>query len=233
MVYLYIPVNNEALNCATALLPKTEYTICQKADGRITHMLLPIPSKGDWATVLQELPGNVTIIGGNLNAQEFTGYKTVDLLQDPLYLAENAAITAHCAIAIAGNALPITLQGCRTLVIGWGRIGKCLGKLLKDMGAEVTISARKDTDRAMLQALGYSTQAVPKAEGFRLIFNTVPEMVLPCAPDNALKIDLASQKGIAGDDVIWARGLPNRCAPESSGKLIAKCILSHTIQQEE
>ena len=228
MIYLYIPVENDALKCAASLLPKAEYTICDKADNRITHVLLPVPSKGDWTSVLQGLPRHITIIGGNLNAPEFSGYKTIDLLQDPYYLAGNAAITAYCAIAIAASTLPVTLQNCRVLVIGWGRIGKCLAKLLKDNGAKVTVSARKDSDRAMLQALGYSTQASPEPEGFRLIFNTVPEMVLPCSPEGILKIDLASQKGIAGEDVLWARGLPNRCAPESSGILIAKCILSHT-----
>ena len=42
---------------------------------------------------------------------------------------------------------------------------------------------------------------------------------------NAIKIDLASVPGMNGDDVIIARGLPGKEAPESSGKLIADTIL--------
>ena len=38
-------------------------------------------------------------------------------------------------------------------------------------------------------------------------------------------MDLASKKGIAGNDVIWARGLPGIHAPEESGALIARTIL--------
>jgi hypothetical protein len=50
-------------------------------------------------------------------------------------------------------------------------------------------------------------------------------MVLSECPGKALKIDLASQPGIGGNDVIWARGLPGKNAPESSGKLIAQTVL--------
>ena len=40
-----------------------------------------------------------------------------------------------------------------------------------------------------------------------------------------MKIDLASVKGMEGGDVIWARGLPGKDAPESSGVLIGKTVL--------
>lgn len=184
--------------------------------------------------VLTALPPGITVLGGNLSAAPLTGYKTIDLLQDPLYLAENADITAHCAVKLALTKLPVTLRDCHVLVVGWGRIGKCLADLLRRMGAIVTVAARKEADRAMLIALGYDA-ADPQALGYallryRVIFNTVPLMILPgeatqyCTPD-CLKIDLASSPGIEGSDVIWARGLPNRDAPESSGSLIARSVL--------
>ena len=65
---------------------------------------------------------------------------------------------------------------------------------------------------------------------FRLIFNTVPEMVLHrevtarCHPD-CVKIELASRPGIDAEDVIIARGLPGIHMPESSGKLISETFL--------
>jgi dipicolinate synthase subunit A len=65
-----------------------------------------------------------------------------------------------------------------------------------------------------------------KIDGYRVIFNTVPAPVIDeaecelCRSD-CLKIDLASELGIAGEDVLWARGLPGKDAPESSGRLIA------------
>lgn len=82
----------------------------------------------------------------------------------------------------------------------------------------------------MLQALGYS--AIDRLDNkemlinFRVIYNTVPVMVLTreYLPKNAVLIDLASVAGIESKDVIWARGLPNKDAPESSGLLIAKTV---------
>ena len=79
----------------------------------------------------------------------------------------------------------------------------------------------------MLLALGYgaiSTEAIAAAP-YRVIFNTAPQMVLPHTPARALKIDLASQPGIGGEDVIWARGLPGKDAPETSGELIARTVI--------
>lgn len=201
-----------------------------------THLLLPVPSftpdgsiigGGNLRTLLTLLPGNITVIGGNLDRPELTGYATVDLLQDPAYLALNAQITAHCAVKLALNQLPIILDGCPVLVIGWGRIGKCLAQLLRQMGAKVTVCARKETDRSILAAMGYKTvdfHAV-NLSAYKVIYNTAPTMLFPTCPGNALKIDLASRLGLGSEDVIWARGLPGKDAPESSGTLIAQTLI--------
>ena len=209
----------------------------------VTHLLLDVPSfevngtlKGgrDIQDLLNNLSKDITVIGGNLTHPALEDYKTIDLLQDPLYLSENADITAYCAIRLAMENLPITLRGCPTLVIGWGRIGKCLARLLKQLGGAVTVAARKETDRAMLSALGYNTADPRNLEStlsqYRVIFNTAPVMILPEATlshcrEECLKIDLASVQGMDDDTVLWARGLPNRIAPESSGALIARTIL--------
>ena len=67
----------------------------------------------------------------------------------------------------------------------------------------------------------------PFLPGFHVVFNTVPCAVLQAAQFSrgCAKIDLASERGILGDDVIWARGLPGLHAPAESGKLIAKTFL--------
>ena len=201
-------------------------------------ILLPVPSldanghiKG--GGTLETIPAGAMVIGGNLHHAACKQHRCVDFLRDERYLAENAAITAHCALCIAMENLPVTLSDCNVLVLGWGRIGKCLVRLLRLMGASVTVGARKESDRAVAEALGYQVLDTennsPDLSGYRVIFNTVPAMVLPAwklstCPSNCLKIDLASEPGIEGADVIWARGLPNMDAPESSGKLIARIV---------
>lgn len=233
----------DALKYAVRTMQKRGCIFAEKPDSSVTDLILPTPAfdpdgtlkgGGVLADILAQLPEDITIYGGNLQKLP-ENYKTVDLLQDPFYLAENADITAHCGVKLAMSKLPVTLKSCPVLVVGWGRIGKCLAKLLWDLGAIVTVAARKESDRAMLSALGYDTENTTFSGGYgllryRIIFNTVPVMVLPkeltqyCHRD-CLKIDLASAPGIEGDDVIWARGLPNKDAPESSGELIARTIL--------
>lgn len=232
---IYTAGHTAALNYAIQILKENNITILSQPEGA-THLLLPIPSftpdgkiKGgsDLDEVLGILPKNITVIGGNLNHPGLLEYNTLDLLQDPFYLAENADITAHCAVKLAIEKLPVTLKNCPALVIGWGRIGKCLATLLARIGATVTVAARKEADRAILTALGYRTSDIDNliTSQYRVIFNTVPSMILPNIPGKGLKIDLASSRGLGGKDVIWARGLPNSDAPESSGKLIAQCLI--------
>jgi dipicolinate synthase subunit A len=173
------------------------------------------------------LPKNIVVIGGNLDRPELDYYTTIDLLQDANYLALNAKITAYCAIKLAMNQLPIILDNCPILVIGWGRIGKCLSQLLKQLGANVTICARKEAERSIVSAMGFNAVDYPQValSDYRVIFNTVPTMLFPENSGSGLKIDLASRLGLGGDDVVWARGLPGKDAPESSGALIAQILL--------
>ena len=240
----YIAENTKALAYAAAELEKLGFTVVHDPSDTVTHLLLSIPcvlSAAELIKVLTVLPKNITVIGGNLDRPELQGYRCFDLLQDETYLAKNAAITASSAVTIAANLLPISLEGCPVLILGWGRIGKCLASLLKAMGALVCVTARKETDRAMLTALGYDTEETGTLDyilrRYRVIFNTVPSPVLSeqqsarCRND-CLKIDLASRPGISGDDVITARGLPGKNLPESSGKLIARTILKYCAHKE-
>lgn len=232
----FISGQSAALDYAKAYLTKRNCPITLQPADDVTHLLLPVPvfQCDDIGSVLADLPPSVTIMGGNLQNPIFNNYVCQDFLKDPWYLAENASITAYGAVRLAMENLPITLAGCPVLVIGWGRIGKCLAQLLQQMEARVSVSTRDDGNRAILNCLGYDTLSLePPCYSllrYRLIFNTAPACILNqqalayCAPD-CLKIDLASTRGMEGDDVLWARGLPGKLMPESSGELIARTAL--------
>ena len=247
---LYCAGNNAATTFAADALRRKNIATVSAPAPDVTHLLLPVPSfeadgkirgGGILEHILADLPEGVCVIGGNLNHPILNGYFKIDLLQDPDYLARNAAITADCALRIAASRLPVAFQGCPILILGWGRIGKCLANLLQDLGAEVTVAARKPSDRAMLRALGFQAadpmsldEILPR---FRVLFNTVPAPILSdaqvfhCRPD-CIKIELASTKGIGGSQVISAGGLPGKTVPETSGKLIAESILRILFQKE-
>lgn len=239
--YIFYPATRSpALAAAGEALKRRGYGVVSRPCESVTHLLLPVPSfdadgtikgGGELTELLQLLPKDVTVVGGNLRDVE---RRTMDLLQDAEYLACNAYITAHCAVRLMMLQLPVTLRHCRVLIIGWGRIGKCLTRLLRAMEADLTVAARKETDRATAHALGYAAVHPQELEGrldrYRVIINTVPhsmlssEQLTDCCPE-CLKIDLASVQGLEGSDVLWARGLPGKDAPESSGALIAKTVI--------
>lgn len=247
---LYPAGNNAAQRFACRELLDRGFSVVSTPAPDVKYLLLPIPSfeadarirgGGILEHILAELPENVTVIGGNLMHPSLQGYPTIDLLKDPLYVAENAAITADCALRVAGRRLQTVFRGCPILVIGWGRIGKCLAAQLLALGADITVAARKGSDRAILQALGYRAvdpgQLNETLSEYRVIFNTAPAPVLSDAQvrhcrNDCLKIELASTDGIAGANVIPARGLPGKEAPESSGKLIAQTIFRILAKKE-
>lgn len=226
---------SEAIRYAAESLTELGISVTQRCEPDVTHVLLPVPSfsAGDeyLAHLLTKLPDELIISGGNLHSPLLEGYRTVDFLQDPYYLAENAAITADCAIEILNKRMDGEPNRKRALIIGWGRIGKCLGRKLNRLGAEVTIAARKPSDLAMIRALGCRSVAISDAADemsrYDMILNTVPVLLFPDIPakQNAVILELASKPGITGKNIIDGRGLPGKMAPVRSGKLIAETFI--------
>lgn len=235
-ILIYPVVSTEASAYALRILHKEGIRLIDHPAPEITHLMLDVPSfsndgslrrGGSLEAILERIPQNAAVIGGNLSHPALKGRETIDLLQNEAYLAKNAAITAHCALQVAAPMLKATFRDTPTLILGWGRIGKCLAAMLKALGTPVTVAARRESDRAMLNALGYETvddSHLPQPVG--LVFNTVPGQHFEITP-GCVQIDLASQKSLTGADVVWARGLPGKYAPESSGRLIAETILRH------
>ena len=231
------PIQSGAMAYAVSHLQSKGYYINMLPSLDTEHLLLPVPSFPDGSDylppLLESMPPKVHVYGGFLHVPPLIGYKRVDFLTDPYYLAQNAAITAECTLEMLENILSHTVAGHSFLILGWGRIGKCLGKLLQEKGAHATISARKDADLAMLEALGY--HAVPLRDlriESEFVINTIPAMVLEKVPENTVAIDLASKPGIAGENVISARGLPGKMRPAESGKLIADTFIRLSQNQE-
>ena len=226
---------------AADYLERFGYDLAKKPGEHVRYLLLDVPSfsadgrlrgGGDIRSILSVLPQNIMICGGNLSHPALEDYETVDFLKDEAYLCDNAYITAECALDVALPYLKCTLRDCPVLIIGWGRIGKCLAQLLKAIGADVTIAARNPDHRAMAYALGYHTEEINgiRLGSYRLIYNTVPYPVVTQAQiklcrQDCVKIELSSKDSLPGEDIIIARGLPGLHMPESSGRLIANTFL--------
>lgn len=223
--------SNPAMEFAFTYLASHGFEVTTTPSPDVTQLLLPVPSFANGTDylvpILAKLSADVTIFGGNLANDILKAHHTVDLLQDEAYLAANGEITAKCAAALP----KLNYSGVPVLILGWGRIGKRLGQLLSKQGANVTVSARNPMDLAHIQGLGM--RAIPlrqvrdTASDHRIIFNTIPAMVLPDlhCPSECSVYELASIPGVSGSNIISARGLPGKYAPEDSGTLIAQTFI--------
>jgi len=212
-------------------------------------IILPLPATKDGATIYAPFSGRsirmdkefteaashsriYTGFADKLKKQQpdFEKLSVFDYSMQEVFLIRNAQATAEAIVMLAIEHIPILLCGSNILITGCGRIGKFTGMMLSNLGANVYAATRNPENAAVMSAVGAKTLDYNHINeiisDIDLIINTAPAYVLYSREREAsVKIDLASIRGIAGDDVIWARGLPGKYAPERSGKLIADTVL--------
>ena len=231
-----------------------------KAIGDSDLIIGPIPCSNDDETINAPFhPGKIYIndvvaamnknqvfIAGRISkkiaaALENHGINSVDILEREEMAVLNSIPAAEGAIQIAMEELPITLHASNALILGFGRIGKILAKMLHGIGANVYVEARKYSDIAWIRSYGYNpvhindlSEYIPRAN---VIFNTVPHVILNNGLLNlinkeCLVIDLASkpggvdfeEAGKLGIKVIWALSLPGKVAPVSAAEFIKDTV---------
>ena len=131
----------------------------------------------------------------------------VDIMKNEELTILNVIPTAEGAIQIAMEESMETINGSNVLVLGFGRIGKVLSKMLWGLGANVYSEARKREDLAYIEAYGYNkidlqdlNKFLPK---FKYIFNTIPYLILDkerldLINNDTIIIDLASSPRWSG-----------------------------------
>lgn len=192
---------------------------------------------------------NKIIITGNIT-KEIEKYivadnniKLIDVMKLEELTVLNAIPTAEGAIQIAMEKSNITLHNSNCLILGFGRIGKILAKMLNGIGAKVYCEARKEHDIAWIESYGYNAINLKNLHQnlykFDFIFNTIPYLILD---ETALKlinkecviIDLASKPGgidfnkanELGIKCEWALALPGKVAPKTAAKYIFDVIVN-------
>lgn len=197
-------------------------------------------------TVFSLISENQMIIGGKFSAEHEKKLKDENIKFADYFKREemqvlNAVPTAEGAIQIAMEEMPITLNDSNVLVLGYGRIGKVLSKMLHGIGANIYVEARNYSDIAWIRNYGYLPVHKNELKTYLLkmnvIFNTVPQMILnkemlEGLDSSCLIIDLASKPG--GVDleaakkleikVISALGLPGKVAPVTAAMVIKDTI---------
>ncbi len=204
----------------------------------------------DYAISLKALldvmqPGQL-LLGGRLNAALYTMtdkycIRAIDYFESEELAVLNAIPTAEGALEIAMKELDISLHSARALVLGFGRVGKVVAHMLSSLGTEVTVSARRLSERAWCQVYGYTfcplADVGENISNYDVIFNTIPSTVLTAEllqKSSAVIIDLASMPGGVdmtaakeiGSRVIWALSLPGKVAPVTAGRIIKASVIN-------
>lgn len=190
------------------------------------------------------------LIAGNIYIKEElenAGIEYTDLLRREEFTVLNTIATAEGTLQIAMEETQRTVHGTNVLVMGFGRIGKVLAKMLDGIGAKVYCEARKNEDIAWIKAYGYNpihlNDLNEELGKFDIIINTIPFQLLDEERLDLLKkdvvlIDLASNPGGVdrkaakekGIKVIWALSLPGKVAPLTSAEFI-KETLYHVLKE--
>lgn len=160
------------------------------------------------------------------------------IFRDEAYTRENAELTAEGAVFSLMQKAPFAVRDAVCLVIGYGRIGKALTRLLRGLGAEVIVAARRKESR--LEA-GKNSIGIPEIASILgrtdAVFNTVPSPVLPesgllRAQKEILLVELASKPyGIdraaaekLGLSYSLESGVPGRYCPQSAAGTVERYL---------
>lgn len=196
--------------------------------------------------LFQEIPSQTLFFIGTANnkIKELATSQGIKLLEtaniNELAIL-NAIPTAEGAIQIAMEKLPITIHGSQSLVLGLGRVGLALARMLDGIGAKVTVASRDLGELARAKEMGLSTIYLSNLEDtirqYQIIFNTIPalvleERILSKANPDVLIIDLASKpEGTdftaakhLGLQAMLAPGLPGKVAPKTAGRILGEII---------
>ena len=133
-------------------------------------IVLPLPAEKNgylsgteltMESLLRSLRREHRIFAGNVGNDASTLAQSLGLTITDYFASEelsvrNAIPTAEGAIEAAMKHTSVTLHGTPCLVLGFGRIGKVLAHDLSALGAKVSVSARKRSDLAWIDAFGYA-----------------------------------------------------------------------------
>lgn len=221
-----------------------------QADRYRRLVLLPIPTTRDnkfitgTACRLEEIiplaeRGTLTvgysIPDGLGEALAERGCDIYDLSLDESFLCENARLTAHGAVGRLLLSEKKGICGRRVGVVGYGRIGRELARILLFLGADVRIfTSRKSVVEQLVSAGIDATLSCETAEisTVEILVNTAPA-VLPFERELSKIpriIELASGKNLPELPCVERYpSVPEECYPIAAGEIIANHILKFLV----
>jgi len=155
-----------------------------------------------------------------------------DAETDEDFLLENARLTAHGALGHILSDLKKDVSALRVAIVGYGRIGAEMLRLLLFLGAEITLLTTRERVARELGEMGVSARFLDgraDLSGFDLVINTAPARLFdektPGIFDCQI-FDLASGDVLPSlPNIKKLSALPEKMYPETAGEKYADAIL--------
>lgn len=233
------------------------------------YVLLPVPVTKDGyrlnsekeillSEMVKMIPKNSVVFAGKLppffkDHLRNERIRFYDYYEDQDFLWENADITAEAGVSVIMNEATAALKELKILICGFGRIGKLLAKKLADLGADITVAARKKENLmeaefflgAKTDSINYARKGVFElSRKYDFIINTIPSWIFD--EDNAsllvdtVYVELASSP-FGGEQsfmkkncgkYILASGLPGKYAPNTAANAVFDFMLGFVEGEE-
>lgn len=198
----------------------------------------PAPLYLDETAVEDVKPGALLVIGSSKpyldELAEQRNFRIREYGEDDELMIQRAPTIVEGAVGLTITNTEISIHDAQVVVVGFGRMGFSLTRLLLAMGAHVTVAARNPVQRARAWEIGAGSvpleqlpDAVANAD---MVFNTVPTMlltreVLTHMRGSVFVLDIAGTPGGTdfaaatelGIKAMLGRGLGSR-APKTAGQ---------------
>jgi dipicolinate synthase subunit A len=196
--------------------------------------------------LVEMIPDNAFFVAGKIEKDvreslSKKGIRYLDLLDREEMAVLNAIPAAEGAVELIIKAVPRTIHNSKILILGYGRIGRVLARILSGFGADVWVEARNYADLSWIEANGYKPVHLNDLERYvtemNVIVNTVPHLLITADILNKIHLDcylldLASKPGgidfeharKLGIKTDWALSLPGKVAPMTAAEIIKKTI---------
>ena len=232
--------NSERCRIAEALLASYEFK-----NTKIKRIIiLPVPSFRGGAHVsgtdltaddVIALVGDGDLVVGYRLPEELCvriedrGASILELEQDEAYIAKNNELTSHATLGYILSERGRDVTDTRVGIIGYGRLGSSLLRLLLFLGADVTVFSGSPEKREALSREG--VDCLDYADITRLstdvLINTAPDKFFSIAPDTSLFLDIASGNFYQSEGAVFLPSLPEKRYPKSAGKAYAQAVIDY------
>lgn len=253
--FLLLGTDRKMMSCKKRLEEKGYFAVCLDGEdvayalARYNNIILPLPTVANGyitgtrlsvAELVENIGDEQRVFYGNLNGNPF-GKNGISYYNES-FLVINSRLTAQGVLRLILESIDVDMYSLNVAVLGYGRCGSAVCRLLQANGADVTSVSRRAysavcAENERHRAIGFD-EFFKEISNFDVIVNTVPYNILGKDSTERLTkrnlyIEIASKPyGFNINEIdkynfryILAESLPGRFTPSSAGVGIADTVI--------